>query len=393
MAQMQVFVSHSSRDKAFCDQLVAALRGAGADVWYDEHNLGAGVLRREITQQLAQRPVVIVIVSKAALTSQWVQDECEWAYNLARRKPDRLILPVVAAPYDPDDFDHLLFIESLKRIEGPANTPLPAAEAVARTLRLLELTPAGQRPTPVAPPQPSESLDDLLTKGKALSAQGRHAEAIPFLERATKVDPRSFDAWGNLGALYGGVGRWQDALTACDRALALDEKQAWVWTNKGAILNDLGRYQEALVAYDRALALDPNYRDAWSNKGAILNDLGRYQEAIAALDRALALDPNDALAWYNKGNAFNDLKRHQEALASFDRALALDPNYRNAWYNKGTALWELKRYADAVAACDKALSIDPKFRIAWTNKAIMLRALGRTKEAEEAERRAKALGG
>ena len=88
------------------DQFVGALRGAGADVWYDEHNLGAGVLRREINAQLAARPVVIVILSKAALTSQWVQDECEWAYNLYRRKPKRLILPVVAAAYGPDDFDN-----------------------------------------------------------------------------------------------------------------------------------------------------------------------------------------------------------------------------------------------------------------------------------------------
>ena len=35
--QLRIFVSHSSMDKAICDQLVTALRGAGADVWYDEH--------------------------------------------------------------------------------------------------------------------------------------------------------------------------------------------------------------------------------------------------------------------------------------------------------------------------------------------------------------------
>jgi hypothetical protein len=170
MAQMRVFVSHSSKDKMFCDRLVGALRGAGADVWYDEHNLGAGVLRHEIAQQLAARPVVIVIVSKAALTSQWVRDECEWAYNLYRRKPERLILPVVAAPYDLDDFDNLLFLESFRRVEAPGNQPLPFVEAVERTLRLLQLTPAGQRPAPAAP-QARESLDDLLAKGTALLAQ------------------------------------------------------------------------------------------------------------------------------------------------------------------------------------------------------------------------------
>ncbi len=201
MAQMQVFLSHSSKDKGFADQLVAALRGAGADVWYDEHNLGAGVLRREINAQLAARPVVIILVSKAALTSQWVQDECEWAYNLYRRKPERLILPVVAAAYDPDDFDQMLFLESLKRVEAPHNQPFPAAEAIARTLRLLELTPAGQRPAPVAAPQPSESVDDLLTKGRALQAQRKLAEALPFFERAAKLDPNNFERLVQRGLL------------------------------------------------------------------------------------------------------------------------------------------------------------------------------------------------
>lgn len=93
MAQMKVFVSHSSQDKAFRDTLVVGLRQAGADVWYDEQNLGAGVLRREIMRELADRPVFLVVLSRAAFASTWVQDECEWAYNLYKRKPERLLLP------------------------------------------------------------------------------------------------------------------------------------------------------------------------------------------------------------------------------------------------------------------------------------------------------------
>jgi Flp pilus assembly protein TadD len=39
------------------------------------------------------------------------------------------------------------------------------------------------------------------------------------------------------------------------------------------------------------------------------------------------------------------------------------------------------------------LDLDPNDADVWSNKAISLRALGRTVEAEEAERRAQALGG
>jgi tetratricopeptide (TPR) repeat protein len=424
MAQMRIFVSHSSADKATCDALVSALRGAGSDVWYDEHDLGAGVLRDEIMRELAARPVVVVILSKAAFNSRWVRDECEWAYNLYRRKPERLILPVVAGAYDPDDFDKVLYLESMKRVEGPGNRPYPLDEMIARTLQLLALTPAGQQPAAVAP-QPTESVDDLLTQGKALSSQEKDAEALPFFQLATQLNPNSFDAWFNLAYTLGVLGRSLESLAASEKALALDPNDASSWGNMGNALFQLGRHAEAVMAYDKALALDPNLPQAWTNKGNMLCQFGRYAEALAAYDKALALDPNDFVTWTNKGNALTHLQRYEEALAACDKALALKPNSANVWNGKGSVLDALKRYGEALAAYDKALALDPNLADAWYNKgctleglkrfqealaayergfdpnnavdwnakARVLRALGRNTGAAEAERRAKALGG
>ena len=91
---LKIFLSHSSQDKASCDTVVGALRVAGADVWYDEHNLGAGQLLEEIQRELQARPVFVVLLSKNAFASQWVRREATWAFNLATREPNRLILPI-----------------------------------------------------------------------------------------------------------------------------------------------------------------------------------------------------------------------------------------------------------------------------------------------------------
>jgi tetratricopeptide (TPR) repeat protein len=358
MAQLRVFVSHSSQDKPFADALVHALREAGADVWYDEHNLGAGVLRAEIMRELADRPVFIVVLSRAAFASAWVRDECEWAYNVFRRKPERLILPVAAAPYDAGDFDHLLYLESMKRVETSGNQPYPQAEAIERTLRLLALTPRGEAPTPTTP-QPTESAADLIARGKALMAQMRFTEAISLYERATHLDPNDALAWYNLGV-----------------ALPFD-----------------ARDEESLAALDRALALDPNLAPAWALKGAALGLLRRpKEEELAAYDRALALDPNFA-AWAAKGNALVSLGRYEEAVAAFDRALALYPNHAGAWQGKCFALAKLNRAHESLVACDRALALDPNALIAWGIKGAVLRALGREAEAQEAERRYRELKG
>ena len=91
-----------------------------------------------------------------------------------------------------------LFLHDFKRVEAPGFAPYPVAEAAHRLLRALALTPAGEAPAPVAP-QPTEDVDDLLTRGKALMAQKQYAEALPLFERATQLAPGSFDAWANLG--------------------------------------------------------------------------------------------------------------------------------------------------------------------------------------------------
>jgi formylglycine-generating enzyme required for sulfatase activity len=94
----RVFVSHSHQDNRFCRGLVAALRAAGADVWYDEHNLGWGELRREIDRELPTRPYFVAILSPEAVASDWVNREIDAALDLMRTGEVRVFLPVIARP-------------------------------------------------------------------------------------------------------------------------------------------------------------------------------------------------------------------------------------------------------------------------------------------------------
>lgn len=351
--QLRVFVSHSHQDNAFCQQIVQALRDAGADVWYDEHNMSSGRLGPTIERELRARKVFVVILTPAALSSQWVEDETRWAYGLLRKDPSRLMLPITAATIVEDDI--WLFLQDFKRIEDPGRIPYSVEDAASRLVRALGLTPRGKVPTPVAP-QPTEDVYDLLTRGKALMAQTQYAEALPIFERATQLAPDSFDAWAGLGFILGesSTGRHGGEIAAYDRALALDERQAWLWNNKGIALDDLGRSQEALDVYDRALALDSADAEIWNNKANILNKLRRFEEARSAIDHALELDPDSALAWCTKGEIQNAQARISAALNCFERSLTLDSEFADAWYGKSLALRSLGRTAEAEAAEQRA---------------------------------------
>lgn len=191
MDQLQIFVSHSSRDKSFTDALVNSLRDAGADVWYDEHNLGTGQLLEEIQRELRARPIFIAILSVSSFTSSWVTRECTWAFQLYDREPSRTILPIVATPIRRAAFDGMLFLESFKRIAAPGDLPYPRAEAIDRTLSLLGLSSRLER-------QQADVMDvsGLITEGHSLIMRELAAQALLVLDQSIELSPANADAWG-----------------------------------------------------------------------------------------------------------------------------------------------------------------------------------------------------
>ncbi len=91
-------------------------------------------------------PVFLLVLSKAAFASDWVRQECKWAFNLYRREQNRIMLPIVAQQIDQSDWNAMLWLEDFRRVEGPGEKPYPQHEAIGHTLRLLALTPAGEAP-------------------------------------------------------------------------------------------------------------------------------------------------------------------------------------------------------------------------------------------------------
>ena len=208
MTQLRIFVSHSRVDHAVCDALVKALREAGADVWYEDGHLDTGRDMEEIERELQASPVFLVLLLPAAVSSDKVKEESSLADRLAKRDPSRLILPVLVTPLDPGVI--WPWLQHYQRVEAADGTPFYEDERIRKTLSSLALTPGG--------PEANQSPSDLLTRGKALTAQGKQAEALPYFEQANQIDPSAFEAWFNLGYAFEFTGQWAKAMAAFDRA-------------------------------------------------------------------------------------------------------------------------------------------------------------------------------
>ena len=79
-----VFVSHhhSPKEDASTARLVADLEAAGADVWVDYQGIASGSFVQKINEGLSGRQWLVLVMTNAALRSQWVQDEVNAALHL-----------------------------------------------------------------------------------------------------------------------------------------------------------------------------------------------------------------------------------------------------------------------------------------------------------------------
>ena len=118
-------------------------------------------------------------------------------------------------------------------------------DAVAAYRKALELDPKGSR-----------ARVGLAT---ALSAAGKHAEAVAEAKKVTAAEEKNAEAFAALGlALLGETpGNWTAAIAEAQQGAFLNPKSANVQVAVGRIFEAAGNLDQAKQAYERAQTIDP----------------------------------------------------------------------------------------------------------------------------------------
>jgi|GEM_PF-2065421 tetratricopeptide (TPR) repeat protein len=278
MTKPKIFVSHSSKDVAFALKLVRDLNAAGAQAWMDSNDLGAGNFQQHIDEALAGCEWLLLVLTRNALSSEWVRQEVYAANRLKNQGQINELIFIKA-----EEVDH----HQLPPMWGVYNifdATQDYSMALKRVLKEVGLLPASNEPLEVSKSLPTGTYYELITRGSQLIGEKRFSEAIPYFERATQFAKASASEWGNLGFAYNACGRWQEALHAHDMALALNDDLAWVWSNKADALVGLGRYEEAVECYKQGLRISDNWNRRQS-LAKVLRMLGRNKEAKDAIEQ------------------------------------------------------------------------------------------------------------
>jgi uncharacterized protein YjbI with pentapeptide repeats len=89
------FISYSTKDQIFADRLHADLQNKGVRCWFAPHDLPIGAKTWDaIDQAIRARDKLLLILSKASIASEWVEDEVNQAYAEERSRKEVVLFPI-----------------------------------------------------------------------------------------------------------------------------------------------------------------------------------------------------------------------------------------------------------------------------------------------------------
>ncbi|HEX6201487.1 MAG TPA: protein kinase [Thermoanaerobaculia bacterium] len=167
-----------------------------------------------------------------------------------------------------------------------------------------------------------------VARGLAHALRGRYPQAEAALAEATRLDPRSFDAWYHWGRTSFESGRTERSAELFRRAAEVRQEDFQAPILLAQSLRVLGRDDEADAAVregirraERRLDLDPTDSRALSLGGSALADAGDAERAVAWTEKALELYPGEGSVVMNAICAYAKLGRIEPALDLLERAV------------------------------------------------------------------------
>lgn len=212
----------------------------------------------------------------------------------------------------------------------------------------------------------SMSGEQALNVGKALMLDTSYDSALPYLQEAAKLLPKSFAAQKAVADCYYSLFKDDEALAGYELAVnqynqsrsadsaaetsPLTAQYGQLEFNLGYLQLDHARFAEAAAAFTEALRIKPDDADTMRGLGMALLKLGRPAEALPHFKRVASLHGSNPEAHYHLGEALAGDGQWEPAAQSFETAAKLKSVDGEASFNWGCMLYNSGRFEPAIDA-------------------------------------------
>ena len=208
------------------------------------------------------------------------------------------------------------------------------------------------------PDQPN--LQAKLKRAQALAHRGEVTAAEQEYLAAIQLDPESYEAHNDLGALYMSEKRYDSACYEFAQAAHLNQAVAAVQQNLGFCSVQANRFAEAAEALNKAEALDPQDLRTRYFLGYALFTLNRTDEAEAELQYVLSHKPNDDSTLFYLIRIYTQKKDYGKAAEAFRELSKAHPDSVFVHILAGESYDLQDRTQDALEEFQKAVALAPE---------------------------------
>ena len=171
------------------------------------------------------------------------------------------------------------------------------------------------------------SMEAVAGLGRVAVQRGRYSEALPLLERATKLPSQIIPAFQALGDAYAATGDVERAAGAYRQAVALAPENLEARLSLARSLTEVGEFAEAEEICSRSLRMareDPVVLSrVYQTLGEVDSRKGNSPAAMSAYYKAAELNPRDADVTRGMANCAIRAGLYAEAAAAYTKLLHL----------------------------------------------------------------------
>ncbi len=228
----------------------------------------------------------------------------------------------------------------------------------------------------------------VLAVGAGLADAGDDPDAVPILEHAVELEPKSNAARYQLALVLQRVDRVPDAVKLLKQVVNAEPGNVDALTNLGVALTQAHQAIDGIPFLKRATTLNPKNAIAHQDLAAADIQVNQIHDAIDELKAAIAIAPESPQLHYDLGTAYKLQDDAVDAIPELEKAEKLNPSGYEPAYVLGLLYMQVARYSEAAQQLETALKLHPDNSEGWETLGSVYNKLDRLPEAATALREA-----
>ncbi|MBP9093762.1 tetratricopeptide repeat protein [bacterium] len=178
------------------------------------------------------------------------------------------------------------------------------------------------RPCSTSWAAPLRQLHESLNMANGFIAKNNHRKALPYLDRAIELDPKSAEAYYLRGHVYFSLEELDLAERDLNRSISLNPRLAVAYWQRARVYGEKGKIDLALSESAKAIKLAGSASQSWwyQDRATWYVQKGDNVHALEEYNRTIQTNPKDLWPYFFRASIYYKTGSYSKAIADLNIA-------------------------------------------------------------------------